>query len=33
MLLIGVKVANEALEPIQARVNVAVEKIFKPAAV
>jgi phasin family protein len=30
---IGVKVANEALEPIQARVNVAVEKIFKPAAV
>ena len=29
---IGVKVANEALEPIQARVNVAVEKIFKPAA-
>ena len=29
---IGVKVANEALEPIQARLNVAVEKIFKPAA-
>jgi phasin family protein len=29
---IGVKVANEALEPIQSRLNVAVEKIFKPAA-
>ena len=28
---IGVKVANEALEPIQSRVNLAVEKIFKPA--
>lgn len=27
-----VKVANEALEPIQARVNVAVEKFVKPAA-
>jgi len=29
---IGVKVANEALEPIQARLNVAVEQIFKPVA-
>jgi hypothetical protein len=27
-----VKVANEALEPIQSRFNVAVEKIFKPVA-
>jgi phasin family protein len=29
---ISLKVANEALEPIQARVNVAVEKFIKPAA-
>ena len=29
---ISLKVANEALEPIQARVNVAVEKLTKPAA-
>ncbi|MBI3515917.1 MAG: phasin family protein [Proteobacteria bacterium] len=29
---ISLKVANEALEPIQARVNVAVEKFTKPAA-
>ena len=29
---IGVKVANEAFEPITARVNVAVEKILKPVA-
>ena len=29
---LGVKVANEALEPIQSRFNVAVEKIFKPVA-
>jgi hypothetical protein len=29
---LGVKVANEALEPIQSRINVAVEKILKPAA-
>jgi len=29
---IGLKVANEALEPISARVNVAVEKLLKPAA-
>ena len=27
---LGVKVANEALEPIQSRINVAVEKILKP---
>ena len=27
---ISVKVANEALEPIQARLNVAVERVFKP---
>ena len=30
---LGVKVANEALEPIQSRINVAVEKILKPAQV
>lgn len=29
---ISLKVANETLEPIQARVNVAVEKFMKPAA-
>ncbi|MBI3707746.1 MAG: phasin family protein [Proteobacteria bacterium] len=29
---ISVKVANEALEPISARVTVAVEKLFKPLA-
>lgn len=29
---ISLKVANETLEPIQARVNVAVEKFIKPAA-
>ncbi|WP_207478201.1 phasin family protein [Arenibaculum pallidiluteum] len=29
---IGVKVANEALEPINARVNAAVEKLSKPIA-
>jgi phasin family protein len=29
---ISLKVANEALQPIQARVNVAVEKFTKPAA-
>lgn len=29
---ISLKVANETLEPIQARVNVAVEKLIKPAA-
>ena len=29
---LGVKVANEALEPIQTRVNVTVEKLFKPVA-
>ena len=29
---ISMKVTNEALEPIQARVNVAVEKFIKPAA-
>ena len=29
---LGVKVANEALEPIQSRINVTVEKILKPAA-
>lgn len=29
---IGMKVANEALEPIQSRINVTVEKILKPAA-
>lgn len=29
---LSVKVANEAMEPIQARVNVAVEKIMKPQA-
>ncbi len=29
---ISLKVANEVLEPIQARVNVAVEKFIKPAA-
>lgn len=28
---LGVKVANEALEPIQSRINVTVEKILKPA--
>jgi hypothetical protein len=27
----SIKVANEALEPINARVNVAVEKMMKPA--
>jgi phasin family protein len=27
-----VKVANDAMEPITARVNVSVEKIFKPLA-
>jgi hypothetical protein len=27
-----VKVANEALEPIQSRINLTVEKILKPAA-
>jgi phasin family protein len=30
---LGVKVANEALEPIQSRINVTVEKILKPAQV
>ena len=29
---LGVKVANEAMEPIQNRFNIAVEKIFKPEA-
>lgn len=29
---LSMKVANEAIEPIQARVTVAVEKIMKPAA-
>jgi len=29
---ISLKVANEALEPLQARVNIAVEKFIKPAA-
>ncbi|MDX2103993.1 MAG: phasin family protein [Alphaproteobacteria bacterium] len=29
---LATKVANEAMEPIQARVNVAVEKFMKPAA-
>ncbi|MFY8105938.1 MAG: phasin family protein [Elstera sp.] len=29
---LSMKVANEAIEPIQARVTVAVEKILKPAA-
>ncbi len=29
---LSIKVANEAIEPIQARVNVAVEKLIKPAA-
>ncbi|MBL8690166.1 MAG: phasin family protein [Rhodospirillaceae bacterium] len=28
----GVKTANDAFEPIKARVNVSVEKLFKPAA-
>jgi hypothetical protein len=27
-----VKVANDALEPLAARMNVSVEKIFKPVA-
>jgi phasin family protein len=30
---LGVKVANEALEPIQSRINVTVAKILKPAQV